>query len=1518
MSKMKQLRILKVMTTLFVLFPYLPVETFADQPLTMGAGSQPVINIACFPPIDLTPCPRDDALDWAYKKVAPYVAECGKVLTDQDSLMKYAALAAVAASGPGGLYVAYGIAAKSMVLKDALKCFLKGYVESTDATPEQKQFMKDAVNVGFEAYSIKELSENFYKWEYMKIEDFKLFASSVQRIQGLKKFDDAYRTFMEVVYGPSTKAANFLSDYNQSVLSCDFATANLALDQMHFWTDIYCKSAGGHYRAAEKALRCEEEQIIDKQQMYRFYSEQHRREVDNLRKMLKDILDQMKILNEADKRIDLEERRKVFDGLKKPYDEEVQVIKQALRNRNFQDACSRLDVLLKRGDNLWQSLTPGCAKIINMGSEGLELELNQQARRMEQEVEQWLNQAKRNIDRCERLDEVQSLLDKALKNWPLIWSHTGDGCQPTPKAGTFTDTHKQLSNSFGGIRGWADKYTRAIESGKQLAIDLCTYEFALSNALAEDLLWDSGVKGCVPTDRIEKDVKTIKDLQHGSSEKAESVLKSLLDQIEEVKKRLPAEAKPLSCEFNEDGLEGVRLSAISQLCTDLSPLPDGAKARAEKINTEIQSAKQFIQEAVTKQKKAASDLIEKALSEAQENLDSCNPVEAQNRLIKLESEVQANCLTAEQAGQRDSLASRATEFDKELQKAMHSMEVLCKEAEKTLQSCDWGAFDNQVAEASQALASEVCYEKYPAFSKLSGRLTGLKSQAIERRARQEEYSNKGFKLKEKIDKSLLEKWERDGFWTSDHKDNFMRNLEPLQALQGEVVKAGMRECLSDFMNEVEDIIARAGRLPSQSEQTGGGFSSAGGGQTQQGDPAAPDKQTDGGFSAAGPGVTKKNDPGNPAGGVFAAGVPGITTPLASPDSGGFSSAGSGATSHSDPTAGNEGTSGNRDARPPTASVGTPPSGSTPIIVRPQPFRGDGQPAAVHIFGATSRMGWAGGLAEYSVGPADQSIVEHLMTAGEHVMWANKMSFPPTPAWPGWSEKRSWLQSQANELARNRTNDYRRQIAGSMSGNYGSMCSELSVQTFGTTQKAANCDAYYCRLGFLMARGQQALLIADEANNNRDKQTTDKARADGLSHLSQAVQVLSDYERVLAVSGRCADLRDVKQMLMNIIQGGNIPDQTRAAGTAWQTAAERIAALGQEGPPQPGKYEECLKKYCPECLQTIDLLGVAKDQKCNDCKRKNEKLINECVAGTPSPVERPAPPQPSTGGGKPTKTPAQALGTDPGELEGYWVNGGRIYRFVKQGDEYIGSIEHSEEPAAEFGIREGVEVYRLKRLGPNLYKGTYHKRRAPTRSSSPPYAMSVDRQEPVWVSVLGIVAFGWGPGASTAYLSPVFNVRPPRTIAETWLGAPDYYESLGLIRVQNPGTWTIPNGRRVRLLGGARDPSNAYWSYLLFPSVPGLSGKGKPFWFIASGKNPDGKPVFIVFPDYDRAVAGGMNPEGDPHVPWGPTTRDDYRIDNLSREYLTRGGFSVIFGPANVGNVMIELGKYPQDVTGVRR
>ena len=744
-------------------------------------------------------------------------------------------------------------------------------------------------------------------------------------------------------------------------------------------------------------------------------------------------------------------------------------------------------------------------------------------------------------------------------------------------------------------------------------------------------------------------------------------------------------------------------------------------AECEEYKAAVAAALDAMTEAIREKKENAENAVNQAVAEAEGKYEQCRDLEqAAVDVLAVKDKVPQSCISAEALNGLDAISGKLKKLAEDMKSRATRILELCQNAEREIRRCEWSAADEKIAEAQRMFPGEPCYSAQLVFTDLSRRVQSVESnEKTQKHAMDQRRDGIFYKIKNAwahIAKSRQPEENPQG-----QLEAYKTNVGPVEDEKKEI--EGSQElmaCLGDLMAKIDAVLAEAAKPAPASPGTGGGFSSAGGGQTQQGDPAAPDKQTDGGFSAAGPGVTKKNDPGNPAEGFFAAGVPGITTPLASPDSGGFSSAGSGATSHSDPTAGNEGTSGNRDARPPAASVGTPPSGSTPIIVRPQPFRGDGQPAAVHIFAATSRMGWAGGLAQYSVGPADQSIVEHLMTAGEHVMWANKMSFPPTPAWPGWSEKRSWLQSQANELARNRTNDYRRRIAGSMSGNYGSWCSELSVQTFGTTQKAANCDAYYCRLGFLMARGQQALLIADEANNNRDKQTTDKARADGLSHLSQAIQVLSDYEKVLAVSGRCADLRDVKQMLMNIIRGGNIPDQARAATAAWQTALERIAALGQGGPPQPGKYEECLKKYCPECLQTIDLLGVAKDQKCNDCKRKNEKLINECVAGTPSPVGRPVPPQPAAPGAVRDPRPNDKVPDGPGkndnsDLTGDWhpcfpkhcreaPEYDAVIRIKRQGNTYTGTVIQAGRIRANINP-VGTVLFKVERINNGrLYRG----------------------------------------------------------------------------------------------------------------------------------------------------------------------------------------------------------------------
>ncbi len=235
----------------------------------------------------------------------------------------------------------------------------------------------------------------------------------------------------------------------------------------------------------------------------------------------------------------------------------------------------------------------------------------------------------------------------------------------------------------------------------------------------------------------------------------------------------------------------------------------------------------------------------------------------------------------------------------------------------------------------------------------------------------------------------------------------------------------------------------------------------------------------------------------------------------------------------------------------------------------------GQPAAYHIFAAGSRLGWASGLAQYSVGPADASIITDLRTAGEHVMWANRESYEPLRAWPNWSATRTSFNSWADELARTPTGNMRRQIPARAGGAAGALANEISAQMFGSQRVAtANCDAAYMRLGYQLAYGQQVMMIADEAASQRNGEAAVRERADALSHLQTARQILIDYEQIKVVTGRCADLRDVRAGLEALLRlpPTDYSGQARSATATWQLALQRIAALRNVGPtptPVPG-------------------------------------------------------------------------------------------------------------------------------------------------------------------------------------------------------------------------------------------------------------------------------------------------------------------------------------------------------------
>ncbi|MBN1930406.1 MAG: hypothetical protein JW786_02195 [Desulfobacterales bacterium] len=226
----------------------------------------------------------------------------------------------------------------------------------------------------------------------------------------------------------------------------------------------------------------------------------------------------------------------------------------------------------------------------------------------------------------------------------------------------------------------------------------------------------------------------------------------------------------------------------------------------------------------------------------------------------------------------------------------------------------------------------------------------------------------------------------------------------------------------------------------------------------------------------------------------------------------------------------------------------------------QMFGGGEQPAAYHIFAACSRLGWAAGLSRYTVGNADRDIIEHLTTAGEHIMWANRTSYPPNPAWPDWSQLQSKYELLAGDLANNPTETYRKQLANRLSTSYEPLAQELDVQMIGETYSTTTCDGQYCRIGYQLAYGQQSLAVAEEALANGYATLASQASQDGKNHVAAARKSMAVMDDIVPSSGRCAELSDIRQELFIATQANTPGEGRRIAQQQWLETLQRIQAL----------------------------------------------------------------------------------------------------------------------------------------------------------------------------------------------------------------------------------------------------------------------------------------------------------------------------------------------------------------------
>ena len=147
------------------------------------------------------------------------------------------------------------------------------------------------------------------------------------------------------------------------------------------------------------------------------------------------------------------------------------------------------------------------------------------------------------------------------------------------------------------------------------------------------------------------------------------------------------------------------------------------------------------------------------------------------------------------------------------------------------------------------------------------------------------------------------------------------------------------------------------------------------------------------------------------------------------------------------------------------------------------------------------------------------------------MWANRESYLPVKAWPNWTANRAEVRSWADDLARDpRESDAPSDSRFAPAAGPRRLPTSCATRRWEAPEYTATCDAAYMRLGYELGYGQQVLGIADEAARNGDRALARQARQDGMSHLQNSSRILSEYERIVSLTGRCADLRDVRTQL----------------------------------------------------------------------------------------------------------------------------------------------------------------------------------------------------------------------------------------------------------------------------------------------------------------------------------------------------------------------------------------------------
>lgn len=236
----------------------------------------------------------------------------------------------------------------------------------------------------------------------------------------------------------------------------------------------------------------------------------------------------------------------------------------------------------------------------------------------------------------------------------------------------------------------------------------------------------------------------------------------------------------------------------------------------------------------------------------------------------------------------------------------------------------------------------------------------------------------------------------------------------------------------------------------------------------------------------------------------------------------------------------------------------------PSPSRPGPNRTDLAPSAgpYHEFAALCRIGWASALARYSIGRADDSIIDHLRFAGEHMEMANRNTFDPIRAWPNWRGGKGQLHDQAMRLDRS-DGATRTQLANELQLNWPGYADELAKQVVASRlEHMPTCDSHYAELGYHLCYGQQAMQIAEVAEREGDPQLMRRSSVDAKGHIQSARQVLKSLPRVKLATGSCVDLSPVERHLASIAIITPLEASVLAANRGFEETLRILGGVGR--------------------------------------------------------------------------------------------------------------------------------------------------------------------------------------------------------------------------------------------------------------------------------------------------------------------------------------------------------------------